>query len=163
VPQDPTRERVAYLPPKAARARKLILRSQLGLPWILTAALFGAVILAAGAVFLVGGGRPGAPWVKVAPLARLPDGAVSEAAGPAGQVVVVDRRGGTLAAFALAPAACPVVAAGDGFARLCAGQAWDGAGRPDAGAARGRVAAPAMRRLPVQVARCDLYVNPRAP
>ncbi len=161
VAEDPTRERVAYLPPRAARARKLILRSQLGLPWIVAAALFGVVILAAGAVFLVRGGRPGAPWVELAPLARFPDGAVGEAAFRAGQVVVVDRRDGTLRAFAIEPGACPVVAAGRGFARPCSEQAWDGAGRPHDGA--GGVAAPAMRPLPVQVAGGDLYVNPRGP
>jgi hypothetical protein len=161
VPEDPTRERVAYLPPRAARARKLILRRQLGLPWMLTAALFGAVILAAGAVFLVRGGRPGAPWVELAPLARFPDGAVSQVPGPAGQVAVVDRRGGALRAFVLAPGACPLVGAGSGFARPCAGQAWDGAGRPAHGG--GRAAPPAMRPVAVQVARGDLYVNPVNP
>ena len=160
--EDPVRERVAYLPPRAARARKLILRSQLGLPWMLTAALFGAVILAAGAVFLAKGGRPGAPWVELAPLARFPDGTVAERSLPAdGMAVVVDRRDGALRAFALAPGACPVVAAGRGFARPCSGQAWDGDGRPDEAA--GRAAAPVMRPLPIQVARGDLYVNPRAP
>jgi hypothetical protein len=162
VTEDRTRERIAYLPPKAAKARKLILRSQLGLPWMLTAALFGAAILAAGAVLVVKGGRPGAPWVVVAPVTRLPDGAVTETPGPSGQVVVVDRRGGTLRAFALAPGACPVVGAGSGgFARPCAGEVWDGDGR--AGATPSRAAPPAMRPLPVQVARGDLYVNPRGP
>lgn len=157
-----TRERTAYLPPKAARARKLILRGQLGLPWMLTAALFGAVILAAGAAFLVKGGRPGAPWVEVAPLARFPEGAVTEAPGPSGQLVVVDRRGGTLRAFALPPGGCPVTGAGGGrFARPCAGQAWDAGGHADV--TPGRAAPPPMRPLPVQVARGDLYVNPRAP
>ena len=160
MPDDPARERVAYLPPRAAKARKLILRSQLGLPWMLTAALFGAVILAAGAVFLVKGGRPGAPWVKVAPLSRFPDGAVTQAAAGTGPVVV-DRREGTLRAFAVEPGACAVVAAGGGFARPCTGQAWDMGGHAEDGA--GRAAAPAMRPLPVQVARGDLYVNPRAP
>jgi hypothetical protein len=166
VPEDRTRERIAYLPPKAAKARKLVLRSQLGLPWMLTAALFGAVILAAGTVFLVKGGRPGAPWVRVAPVTRLPDGAVTQTPGPSGQVVVVDRRGGTLRAFALAPGACPVVgASGGGFARPCAGQAWDstgrpaGAGRPAGGAGRAATSAPTMRPLPAQVARGDLYVR----
>src|SRR5829696_5287306 len=93
--------RVAYLPPKAARARKLILRSQLGRGWIVAAALFGVVILAAGALFLARAGRPGAPWIRVAPVSSMADGAVTEVAGAAGQVVVVDRRG-TLRAF-LAP------------------------------------------------------------
>jgi hypothetical protein len=163
VREDPTKERVAYLPPKAARARKLILRSQLGLPWMLTAALFGALILIAGTVFLVKGGRPGAPWVKLGSLQRFPAGAVSQAPAPDGQVVVVDRREGTVAAFAAAPGACPVVAAGDGFARPCAGQAWDRAGRAIDPAGRGGAAAADMRPLAVQVARGELYVNPRAP
>ncbi len=161
MPEEPTRERLAYLPPRAARARKLILRRQLGLPWMLAAALFGAVILAAGAIFLAKGGRPGSPWVELAPLARFPAGAVTEAPGPADQVVVVDRRGDALRTFVLAPGACPVVGAGSGFARPCVGQAWDGAGRPDG--TRGRTALPAMRPVPVQVARGDLYVDPRAP
>src|SRR6266508_1692949 len=32
-------QRTAYLPPRAAKARKLILRSQLGVPWLLAATL----------------------------------------------------------------------------------------------------------------------------
>jgi hypothetical protein len=99
--------RVAYLPPRAAKARKLILRSQLGRAWIVGAALFGVVILAAGVLFLARQGRPGPPWVRVAPVAALPAGAVTETAGPAGQVVVVDRRGG-LRAFLAQPGSCPV-------------------------------------------------------
>ncbi len=168
--EDPTRQRVAYLPPRAARARKLILRSQLGLPWILTAALFGAVILAAGAVFLLDGGRPGAPWVEVAPVSRFPDGAVAEAPGPSGQVVVVDRRGGSMRAFIVAPGPCQVVGApASGFARPCAGQAWDSAGRVAGapghadGTPGAASAPPRMRPVPVQVARGGLYVNSRAP
>ena len=79
VPPRPGRDpggRVAYLPPRAARARKLILRSQLGRGWIVAAALFGVVILAAGALFLARQGRPGAPWARVAPASALPAGAV---------------------------------------------------------------------------------------
>src|SRR5215218_7864277 len=85
VPLPPGRDpggRVAYLPPRAARARKLILRSQLGRGWILAAALFGLVILVAGVLFLARQGRPGPPWVRVAPVSALPAGAVTETAGP---------------------------------------------------------------------------------
>src|SRR4030095_12070428 len=57
--------RIAYLPPKAAKARKLILRSQLGRGWIVAAALFGIVILGAGVLFLARQGRPGAPRGRV--------------------------------------------------------------------------------------------------
>jgi hypothetical protein len=152
--------RVAYLPPRAARARKLILRSQLGRGWIAAAALFGLVILAAGALFLARQGRPGPPWVRVAPISALPAGAVTETAGPAGQVVVVDRRGGPRA-FLAPPGSCPVRAAGGGFARPCAGQRWDAAGSPTAGGAGGQPAPPPLRRVPAALAGGALYVDPR--
>ena len=161
-PQRPGRDpggRVAYLPPRAARARKLILRSQLGRGWIVASALFGIVILAAGALFLARAGRPGPPWVRAAAVSALPAGAVTEVAGPAGQVVVVDRRDAGLRAF-LAPAGpCPVVAAGGGFARPCAGQRWDAAGAP-AGGDR-EEALPPLRRVPTALADGALYVDPR--
>ena len=162
VPLPPGRDpggRVAYLPPRAARARKLILRSQLGRGWILAAALFGVVILAAGVLFLARQGRPGPPWVRVAPVSALPAGAVTETAGPAGRVVVVDRRG-ELRAFLAAPGSCPVRAAGSGFARPCAGQRWDAEGSPVSELRDGQEAPPALRRVPAAVAGGDLYVNP---
>jgi hypothetical protein len=132
--------RVAYLPPRAARARKLILRSQLGRGWIVASALFGLVILAAGVLFLTRDGHPGPPWVRVAPLSSLPAGTVTEVAGPAGQVVVVDRRG-ELRAFLAPPGSCPVRVAGSGFARPCDGQrpAQRRGGPAPAAPGRGRV------------------------
>jgi hypothetical protein len=152
--------RVAYLPPKAARARKLILRSQLGRGWIVAAALFGVVILAAGALFLARAGRPGAPWIRVAPVSSLADGAVTEVAGPAGQVVVADRRG-PLRAFLALPGPCPMRAAGGGFARPCAGQRWDASGSPASELRDGQEAPPPLRQVPAAVAGGDLYVDPR--
>ena len=163
VPLRPGRDpggRVAYLPPRAARARKLILRSQLGRGWIVAAALFGVVILAAGALFLARGGRPGPPWVRVAPVSALPDGTVTQASGPAGQVVVADRRDG-LRAFLAAPGPCPVRAAGAGFARPCTGQRWDADGGPSGGRGGGGQAPPPLRRVPATLAGGDLYVDPR--
>jgi hypothetical protein len=150
-----TPRRTAYLPPRAAKARKLILRSQLGRGWIVASAVFGLVILAAGGLYLARAGRPGPPWVRVAPLQALPAGAVTEVPGPAGQVVVVDRRGDEPHVFMAVPGPCEVVAAGAGFARPCAGQRWDAAGTPAAGQAT-----PALRRRPATFARGDLYVNP---
>jgi hypothetical protein len=155
--------RTAYLPPRAAKARKLILRSQLGRGWILASALFGVVILAAGGLYLARAGRPGPPWVRVAALEALPAGAVTEvpAASPsapqalAGQVVVVDRRGEEPRVFLAAPGPCKVVAAGAGFARPCNGQRWDADG-----AAAADAATPALRRRPAAFARGDLYVLP---
>jgi hypothetical protein len=162
VPARPGRDpggRVAYLPPRAARARKLILRSQLGRGWIIAAALFGVVILAAGVLLLTGGGRPGPPWVRVVPVTAVAAGAVVEAAGPAGQVVVVDRRDG-LRAFLTAPGPCPVRAAGGGFARPCTGQRWDADGAPTGGPDAGQAAPAPLRRVPAAVAAGDLYVDP---
>jgi hypothetical protein len=150
--------RVAYLPPRAARARKLILRSQLGRGWILASALFGIVILAAGALFLARAGRPGPPWVRVAALSALPAGAVSEVAGPAGQVVVVDRRDGQPRAFLTSPGPCPVQAAPEGgYARPCAGHRWDATGAPSG--AGTRLPSP-LRPVPASFADATLYVNP---
>jgi hypothetical protein len=153
--------RVAYLPPRAARARKLILRSQLGRGWIVASALFGVVILVAGVLFLVRAGRPGPPWARVASLEALPAGAVTEVPGPDGRVVVVDRRDGGLRAFLAPPGPCPVVAAGAGFARPCAGQRWDGDGAPAGAPAEGGPAPPHLRPAPVSLDRGDLYINPR--
>jgi hypothetical protein len=163
VPLRPGRDpggRVAYLPPRAARARKLILRSQLGRGWILASALFGVVILAAGVLFLARAGHPGPPWVRVAAVSSLPAGTVTEVAGPSGQAVVVDRRDG-LRAFLAPPGPCPVRAADDGFARSCTGQRWDASGAPAGGGGTGQNGRPALRRVPAVVAGGALYVDSR--
>jgi hypothetical protein len=154
--------RVAYLPPRAARARKLILRTQLGRGWIVASALFGIVILVAGAVFLSRAGRPGPPWVRVAPISALPPGSVTEVAGPAGRVVVVDRRGEELRAFLTVPGPCPVqAAAGGGFTRPCAGHDWDATGTPAARQDEGQRPPPALSPAPISLASGQLYVDPR--
>ena len=152
--------KLAYLPPRAAKARKLILRSQLGRGWIVASALFGLVILVAGFLFLARQGRPGPPWARVAAVSALPAGAVTETPGPAGPVVVVDRRGG-LRAFLAPPGACPIRGAGSGFARPCAGQRWDAGGSPASELRDGQEAPPPLRRVPAAVAGGDLYVDPR--
>jgi hypothetical protein len=151
--------RVAYLPPRAARARKLILRSQLSRGWIVASALFGIVILVAGVLFLASEGRPGPPWVRIAPLSALPAGAVTQVPGPpgSGRVVVVDRRGGDLRAFLAPPGPCPVVAAGTGFARPCTGHRWDVGGSVAGNLRDGQ---PPLRQVPASVAGGDLYVDP---
>jgi hypothetical protein len=158
VPKEPSTQRTAYLPPRAGKARKLILRTQLGLPWMLAAIAFGVVILVAGTLFLVKGGRPGAPWQRVAPLGAMADGTVSQRPLRAGEVVVVDRRAGTLRAFLAPDGPCPVVGSADGFARPCTRQTWDRSGAPAGGAAT----APRLRPVPATVAKGELYVNPRA-
>jgi hypothetical protein len=149
-------ERTAYLPPRAAKARKLILRTQLGLPWLLAATAVAGVILVAGVLLLVRGGRPGSPWVAVAAVTAFPAGSVTEveAPGAAGHVVVVDRRGGDLRAFVGPEAACPLRPDGPGFRRGCTGQAWDADGAPRT------PGTPALARVTTRFARGDLYVDP---
>ena len=159
MPKDTSTQRTAYLPPRAGKARKLILRTQLGRQWMLAAILFGLVILIAGTVFLVRGGRPGAPWQRVAPLGGMADGTVSQRPLRAGEVVVVDRRGGILRVFLAPDGPCPVIGTDGGFARPCATQAWDQSGAP---ARNVGAPAPPLRSVPATVAKGDLYVNPRA-
>ncbi|HVD14085.1 MAG TPA: hypothetical protein VNK73_06525 [Actinomycetota bacterium] len=149
-------ERTAYLPPRAAKARKLILRTQLGLPWLLAATAVAGVILVAGVLLLARGGRPGSPWVAVAAVTAFPPGSLTEveAPGPHGRVVIVDRRGGDLRAFVGPDAACPAVPDGPGFRRACTGQAWDADGAPRTPRTQ------ALARVATRFARGDLYVNP---
>lgn len=150
------KERIAYLPPRAARARKLILRTQLGLPWMLAALAFAGVILVAGVLLLAQGGRPGAPWVRLGPAGEFPPGAVAQTPGQleGGAAVVVDRRGGAVRAFLVPPAECAVQADGEGFARPCTGEAWTADGAPAGGSAA------ALEQVPVQLASDEVYVNP---
>jgi hypothetical protein len=150
-------ERTAYLPPRAAKARKLILRTQLGLPWMLAAAAVAGVILVAGVLLLARGGRPGSPWVEVAAVTAFPAGSLTEveAPGPVGRVVIVDRRGGDLRAFVGPAAACKVAPDGRGLRRACTGQAWDADGAPRTPRTQ------ALARVATRFARGDLYVNPR--
>jgi hypothetical protein len=147
-------KRTAYLPPRAARARKLILRTQLGLPWVVAALAFAGLILLAGTFFLFQAGRPGTPWVRVGPAAAFQPTSVLQIRSPDGRLVVVDRRDGLLRTFQAPDGPCAVQGAGEaGFSRPCTGQSWD---------ADGVSATPGgapLRRVPAQVARGDLYVD----
>ena len=161
-PQRPGRDpggRVAYLPPRAAKARKLILRSQLGRGWILASALFGLVILVAGVLFLTRDGRPGLPWVRVASLSSLPAGSVTEVAGPGGQVVVVDRRDGELRAFLAPPGPAPA-SAGTGAAPRPASAATARRRRPRCAGSRSRSPAATCTSTPERRA---LAASPNGP
>jgi hypothetical protein len=94
-------------------------------------------------------------------VARFANGGVTQVPLRAGQVVVVDRREGTLRAFAVPSGPCPVVGTQIGFARPCVRQAWDRSGEPVRGlGAPGATAA--LRPMPATVAKGDLYVDPRA-
>jgi hypothetical protein len=154
----PGTERIAWLPPKAKlRARKLILRSQLGLPWLLGALAAALLILVAGALLLVQSGRPGAPWALVGPAGRFPEGTVAQtplAGSATGDVLVIDRRGGAARGFVAGAGNCDVVADGDGFSRPCQEARWDADGRPPAGSP-----GQALRPVRVRLAGGGLYVD----
>jgi hypothetical protein len=94
-----------YLPERAARrARKIILREQMGLGWPLAAITAGVVLAVVGIAFILRSGPPGAPYA--------PAGAIDALARNSAQVMRVEgtnqevlavRGGGTVRVFA-APA-----------------------------------------------------------
>ena len=64
-----------YLPPRAAsRARKIVLRSPLGLQWVVGSLLVGVVVVVAGVLWLTGEDAPDEPWVPVGPVAEVESG-----------------------------------------------------------------------------------------
>lgn len=104
VPVDPeTGERYGYLPRKAAN-RKLVIRAQLGLPWVI-AALAAAALLAVAAVAFVATKptHPGRPFADEGRLSDYPEQAVSPLRDGSGWL---DRRTG-LAAVAGPVSFCP--------------------------------------------------------
>ncbi len=133
VPFDPeTGERYGYLPRKAAN-RKLVIRAQLGLPWVLWA-LGAAVLLAVVAVVYVASrpDRPGPPYVDQGPLSAYAEGDVTPLRDGTGWL---DRRSG-LRAYAAPLAFCPE------------NRGWVG---------------PTLRALPVRIASGRVYVDPTHP
>jgi hypothetical protein len=145
VPVDPeTGQRYGYLPRKAAD-RKLIIRAQLGLPWVL-AALGAALLLALAAVAFVASrpGRPGRPYADQGPLNAYPEQGVLPLRDRTGWL---DRRTG-LAAVAGPLAFCPA----DGGWVSPQGKRYDSDGRADDG--RG------LTLWAVKAASGHLYVDP---
>lgn len=143
VPVDPeTGERYGYLPRRAA-SRKLIIRANLGLGWLLGAAA-AALVIAVVAVAYVASrpDTPGGRYVDAGPLSAYPEGAVAPLQGVDGWL---DRRDG-LRAVVGASAYCPA----DG------GWVLPDGGRTDR-SARG------LSLLPVRAAGGRVYVDPTAP
>lgn len=131
-----------YLPPRAARrARKIVLREQMGLHWPIAAVLAGLLILALTVPFVLAQqGPPGPPAVQVGPLDRI-DPAGDGLVEAADTTVLVLRADGVLRAFVDPPEGarwCPAsrrIEAPDGRiwtaeGRLIAGQ---GTSLPTAG------------------------------
>jgi hypothetical protein len=90
-----------YLPPKAAkRARKIILREQMGWGWPLAAVAAALVVVVAGLLFLRGFTRaPGEPFVAVASLTEVQPGEAAVLTAQEMPALIV-RAGGALRAFA---------------------------------------------------------------
>lgn len=84
-----------YLPPRAARrARKIVLRSPLGMQWVVGSLVVGAVVVVAGVLWLAGDEAPGEPWVAVGEAAEV--GVTAEA----GDLEVLLAGNGRIRAFA---------------------------------------------------------------
>ena len=102
-----------YLPPKASkRARKIVLREQMGFGWPLAAIAASVLVLIAGGAYLVTMNRPpAAPFVEMRRLTEVPAGGAATVSGqgdaPAALIV---RAGGPVRAFRAQPievAWCP--------------------------------------------------------
>jgi hypothetical protein len=126
VPVDPdTGRRYGYLPRKAAQ-RKIVIRAELGKPWMLASLAVGAGILVLGATFLLSGpDAPGPPFVEQGRLTRYAEGDVTPLEDGSGWL---DRRDG-LRAVGGPVAYCPA----DGGWVDEEGQRYDPAGRAASG------------------------------
>lgn len=94
-----------YLPPRAAkRARKIVLRRQMGLQWPIAAVVAGALILAV-IIPLVWSAQqpPRAPYVPAGPLSAI-DASADGRLMVEGTDVLILRGGGVLQAFVEVPA-----------------------------------------------------------
>ena len=89
-----------YLPPKAAkRARKIILREQMGWQWPLAAGFAALIVVVAGVFFLRGFNRPPAePFIPLGSITQVPPGEAMVVDGPEDAAVIV-RVGGDVRAF----------------------------------------------------------------
>lgn len=146
-----------YVPPRAAaRARKIVLREQMGLQWTIAAVVAGVLILAITVpLVLSSSGPPGPPSVDAGPLSQVDargDGVVDVDGAP----VLVVRGGGVLAAFLDAPQ----------DARYCAasrrieapdGRVWSLQGRLLGGSGA------SLARVPATAYDGRLFVDPTAP
>lgn len=154
-PPDPEYGPRGYLPDRAAkRARKIILREQMGLGWPVAAVVAAVLLAILGIVYLVTQtGPPGPPHRELGALEDFGSAAAVEAAG---DTVLVVRAGGGVRAFAHPGAAvtwCPASRRLEGRD----GTVWTVTGRLVGG--DGRSLAP----LPVQVHDGRLFVDPSNP
>lgn len=115
-----------YLPERASqRARKIVLRSPLGLQWMIASLVAGAVVIVAAAIFLVSAGEaPGEPFVEIGPVEALaPDRYLFEF-----EAIVVTGAG-RVRTFAVDPTDVPVFCAESRRLESEGGRVWAPTGR----------------------------------
>jgi hypothetical protein len=90
-----------YLPPKAAkRARKIVLREQMGWGWPLAAVAASLLVAVAGGIFLLTSNRPPqAPFVALTALNQVDAAGAGTASAPGLSTVLVVRAGGVVRTF----------------------------------------------------------------
>ena len=93
-----------YLPPKASkRARKIVLREQMGQGWPLAAIAAAVLVAGAGLVYVLTANRPpGEPFVPVGALTEVPAGQADTLASEGAEALIV-RAGGAVRAFRAEP------------------------------------------------------------
>ncbi|MCA1825269.1 MAG: hypothetical protein ABR520_10355 [Mycobacteriales bacterium] len=151
VPVDATGRRYGYLPRRAAR-RKIVIRAELGSPWVIAAAS-GAVLIAVVAAVFLGSRptRPGPPFADVGPLAAYVTESVATTTDGSAWI---DRRDGLRAWSTQTTDGAPV-----GFCPADGGWSTRGGTRYDRGGRLAGAAGPRMLRLPARAARNHVYVD----
>lgn len=147
-----------YLPERAAkRARKIVLREQMGLGWPIAALVAGIVLVGLGVVYLLAGtAPPSEPFVAAGPIDEIdPRGAATLEVGGA-QVVVV-RAGGGVRAFAHPGVPVRYCPASGRLESPEAGMVWTPDGRLTGGDGQ------SLPGLPAQVHDGELYIDPTSP
>lgn len=92
-----------YLPERAARrARKIVLRGQMSLGWVVAALAAAVLVAAVGLVWLVRSGPPGPPFVATADVAEVAAGGLG-VADAGGTAVLIVRVTGGLRVFVAPP------------------------------------------------------------
>lgn len=139
-----------YLPERAShRARKIVLRSPMGLQWVVASLVAGVAVLIAGTLFLASrGSPPQAPFVEVGRLDAIGNAATVDLAG---EPVLVVTAAGRVRAFADA-AGVRYCEAGRQL-EAADGQVWTLTGRGTSGI-------PSLAEHPVVVVDGALYVDP---
>jgi hypothetical protein len=145
-----------YLPERAAkRARKIVLREEMGLQWPIAAVLAAVLVLAAGIWYVVGGTQPpAAPFEAILDIDEVdPRGAAVLTAGEPPRPLVIVRAGGGVRVFR-APTDAVIWCAESGRLEAPGGAVWNTNGRLVGGPGD------SLEPVPSQVFDGTLYVNP---